>query len=321
MVSVNRDDDRAQLLLTGALAVAFVVIGLVVIVNTLVVSETGTNPTSLDRSGQVENFVFETERNVRRLLLELNHQKRTLTGPTLNDAIQENVSRYGRLLGESYGESGPAYVDLAYHNDTSTWGNRLVQSADDRFLSPGDATDWWVIRNVTAERRSVGRFVVNADMRERWLAATNVTATNATGGSITLELGKERDEALRVDWTASDRPDGTTTCPTTGGRVLVDLVTGRSVTGDCRFPGLGAVDGPVALRIENGQGGIGKYGLVVNETLDRYDDGTTDQYDGCDGVATDVPCTTPVVWAASVTVTYDSPGTTIDRTRNVSVYP
>ncbi|WP_336002416.1 hypothetical protein [Halorientalis halophila] len=322
MVSQSSRRERAQVLLTGAIAVAFVIIGLVVVVNTLIVTEDGLAGDRLDRADQAESFEFEARRNVQRLLLEVNHRERNVTAPAVNASIHENVSRYGRLLGETYGASGSTYVDLAYHNASSTWGERIVQVGDDRYQSPGGGSDWWLIRNVSGQRREVGRFVVNANMRSRWLSTVNVSATNATGSSLQLELGKERDGSVRVDWTASDRPDGTTTCDTRGGRSLLGLVSGRAHTADCDFPGLENVGGPVAVRIENGQGGVGKFGLVANDTVDTYDDGTVDPYPTCDdGVDADRPCTAPVVWEANVTVTFDTTGVTIDRTQNVSVYP
>lgn len=314
--------DRAQLLLTGALAVAFVIIGLVVVVNTLVVTESGVTSETVDESDNVRQFVFESRRNVRRLVLELNHGERNLTGPQLNESIHGNVSHYGQILGEAYGSSGPAYVDLDSHNDTSVWGERIVQLGDQRLRSPGGSPDWWLVENVSSQRRAVGRFVFNAKMSERWLTDVNVTAVNGTGTSIRLELGKERDGELRVDWVASDRPDGSTVCDPTNNRVLVDLVSGRSQTADCRFLGFENVDGPLAIRIENGQGAVGKYGLVANATVPTYDDGTVSTYTPCDpGVTADSICTAPVVWQTNVTVTYDTNGARTDQSHNVSVYP
>jgi hypothetical protein len=57
--------ERAQLILVGSIAIAFVVIGLVVVINTVLFTENVATSGSIERSGSAENFDYQAPRDTR----------------------------------------------------------------------------------------------------------------------------------------------------------------------------------------------------------------------------------------------------------------
>lgn len=93
----DRLDDRGQLLLVGAVAIALIVLGLVVVYNTVLFTETREPTQSLDDTSDADTLRVQTT-NTTRKLVQFTAADRDLNcsdGATFTDAITESLTNAG----------------------------------------------------------------------------------------------------------------------------------------------------------------------------------------------------------------------------------
>lgn len=179
MVSTRPSDDRGQLLLVGAIAIALVILGTVVMLNGMKFTDTvgskGNDEAFTDASRTVE--MIETD------LARLSSRVRNDTSlTTFESALKENVTQYTRTYSNMSIGQGSVYIDVSLDTSCSSCQYRLLENtsqgdftggrqnttvgrdmasipefnltiADDEFpgnpASPVDASFWIAVRNET----------------------------------------------------------------------------------------------------------------------------------------------------------------------------
>lgn len=310
----TRRRDRAQLLLVGSVLVAAIVIGLVVVINTVLVTENVAKGESLDRARDTAQFDSQARRNVRSLVLRLNHDDRNVSAPDLTENVHRNFSNYSRLLAEAYSLREPIWVNISYDNSSSTWGTRIVKASDGEFTAPSGNSDWEPV----SDHRKIGRFVVNLNVSETTTETFYFNISNRTGHHVNISMRAQGGGDNSNIVVNSPRQTGASECDPANGRVLVDVLSGTAFTGNCEFkaPRNVGLQGPFNLTVTNGDDAHGKFGLVVNETVSP----PSGSYPDCQSFPQET-CEAPVIWAANATVQYESAAIVYEQEHNVSVYP
>jgi hypothetical protein len=315
--------ERAQLILVGSIAIAFVVIGLVVVINTVLFTENVATSESIERSGSAENFDYQARRDTRSLVLRINHGTVNVTRTDLRTAIQRNVTNFSRILSESYADRSGAWVNVTYNPSKTRWGERIVRERDGTFVSPNGDADWAVVDDTTDAE--IGRVIMNMNVSETSEAKQfSVNVSNATG-YVNLSMssvGPSPNANLTVNPETSLPSRGVIDpsaeeCEPSNGRVLLDLKTGNAFTGSCAFNGTAELEPPYNVTFTDGTAAHGKFGLVLNETNVDYSGGS---YAMCKSSGDDI-CVAPVAWSANVTFQYQTRTINYTRDSNVTIYP
>ncbi|QSG09221.1 DUF7261 family protein [Halapricum desulfuricans] len=307
---------RGQLLLVGAVALAVIILGLSVVVNTVLFTENvGTGEDRVE-SSEISEFTFESQKDVRSLLLRINHANETRNTPELDESVHSHVANYSDGMARMYASSGSTFVDVSY-NQTLTTATRIVQSSDRNFTysSSGATVSNWSFTN---DRVDIGWFVVNVDLRNTSGEHTTIKV-NGESEAISYQLNRSdggNGADLRVQTTDSAGGADTTTCESTGGRVLLDLRSGKAFASECTFRGVETLSPPYSVNVSNGDNIEGQYDLAVDT---EWSNGSTDDYSAC-SPGDPGPCLSPIVWKGQVDLTYRSDQTDFTTTRNVSVY-
>ncbi|ELZ71592.1 hypothetical protein C457_06076 [Haloferax prahovense DSM 18310] len=254
-------DDRGQLMLVAALAIAVLLVGLALTLNTAIYTEnlaTRTTDTSLDGA--------------------VSHGRTVEAGAgLLLDEANREGGTYGELAGsfdETFGNWSDATATLAAVRGAATnasrvdhvEGTRISQTdATRNFTDGNETTDWTLASGVGV--RGV-RFNVSRDS----LATSSGSAFELVvdDGTNAVETEVYRN-STRVFVTVEDAGGSRTTCGVAadaGDYVTIDVADGRLDGATC--DPLDAVhtdlDGPVTLSYRNAVQAEGTYELYVNET-------------------------------------------------------
>ncbi|MFC6955135.1 DUF7261 family protein [Halorubellus litoreus] len=153
MVGVAFDErsDRAQLILVGAVAIAFIVLGLAVVFNTVLYTENvaSTGAASAPRDAQLLND--EVEVSVKRLAERVN-AKGAFGNPVdqteAYDGITANVSTYSDGLTKVAGAASPAVASVRVSSSSAdvTYGARIQDKGGSDFTAPGGAPNWTLMQ-------------------------------------------------------------------------------------------------------------------------------------------------------------------------------
>lgn len=321
----ERERSRAQLILIGSIAIALVIVGLVVIINTVLFTENIATSESAERASEAAEFEFQTRRDTRSLILRLNHDQRRIGGPTLADRIEGNITTFERLLRESRASQDGAWVEINYHNGSSDWGERIVKGEGGPLTAPDGSENWDVVGDSDG---TVGRLILNVNVSETSETPYYINVSNASE-YINLSIYANEPGAnanVSIDATLPS-DDFEYECNPSRGVVLLDVQSGESFTGDCTFNGTGGLAPPTNVTVSRGSNGYGKFGLVANESVPNYrvdpgspSGGTLQAYDTC-ATSPGETCRSPIVWSANVTYRYESRTINFTRTENLSIYP
>lgn len=314
MVSASRD--RAQLILIGAIAVALLVIGISLAVNAVLFTENVRPSESTSQLSEAREIDFETRRSVRSLSARVNHQSRNHTEDEIAVWVGNNVTRLSHLLEESYVASGPMAVNLTYNVSRGLNGSRLVQLGDSTFRSGSD--DWTPIGPASGDQR-IGWAVVNFNATRSDPQRFHANFSNAQGEEVRMTFNKTTSPVeyeVTTSSTAGSGPRTEVTCTPRRERVLLNLYDGHSYTDDsCVFNGTIEIGNVTSVEFEGSDNVVGRYSFVTNDSS-AINVGT----DCDDSVLATVPCITPVVWQANVTVGITGEGFQYENRHNVSVY-
>lgn len=299
--------DRAQVLLVGAVVVALAVLALVVVLNSTVVTETSGDASAVGAVDAATEFTYEVRRNAKSIAV------RTSLGENYTDAdavradLAAAMGNYSDLLAASVAAEHGAHASVRLAGVPEN-GSRVRQLDDRTFVDGGGAGSWDVVDGTT----ELGWFVLN--LNATLVSETSPLVATASNGSATARYAVRRNGStgsLRVTATV-DGATVTRTCSPSGGRVALDLVSGRSATGGCTVPGLDGVEGPLTgVGFENGTQAKGVYELVVENA-------TATTVGTCAGGAP--PCRGPVPWSTTLDVTYRDGSLSYEHTLTSDVY-
>jgi len=309
---VSARSERAQLILVGSITIALVIVGLTVVVNTVLFTESVGSSSLDNRIDETSEFDSEVISGTRSLVFRLGHNSRNVTERELRAWVTSNITRYSRAAAQSYAASRPVAVSVNFSN-ASAIGNRTVQSTDRNITDNSGTEDWTVV-----SAKTVGWFTLNVDAFDTSTDHLYVNASNATSGNwVNISINRTQRNNVSVTSAVSFADDGQGTCTPVDGRVLLDLYAGASLTNSlspCTFNGTSILDAPYSIRVTNGKNLVGKYSLVTAETLSAYP--------ACDGLspAAADPCVAPVLWTANVSTAFEGESISHVNTYNVSIY-
>lgn len=311
-------DERAQLILVGAIAIGIVLIALTTVLNSAVFTENVAGGSSVEVTGDVQEFERESVRNVRSLVIRVNHgdvyQDSVSDRNALNASARDNVSSYSDILAETYADTGSVYVNVSY-GGSPTFGDRIVQREDANFSKSSPGVPTWTVVNGPFEP---GWFVVVLEVEN--VSRTTpmfVNLTNASGDVLNVSIRRTASNELAVNSSIGGSHRSNVTCQPQNGRVLLDVLEGVSYSGDCEFNTTAYLDEPYSsLKFENGNSARGKYDIVVNESAPPN---TIPNSCGA-GASPLRPCEGVAIWTVEFTSHYETGPVSYEKTHNVSVY-
>lgn len=321
MVTIDRSGGRAQLILIGAIALAVVIIGLTVVVNSVYVTQVDSISEASPQIDEAREFEYESNKGTRSLVMRLNHRNRTLTADELAAVVSDNVTAYSHLMAESYASSRGSYASLTYNNGGSAFGSRVVQAEDNIFTSKtANQSKWYV--GQSGVYRKMGWFSLNVDVQNSSEAPTYLNVSSRSEW-VNYSINRTTDSGtkLRIHSNVSNAGNTTALCDPSRDRVLLDVVQGDAFTDDCTFNGTAEIDPPYTVRYVHGDNLVGKYELVYNESVS-----STSRYPVCNSgpgdsiEPADEPCSAPAVWIANVSTRFAGSELDYANSFNVSVY-
>lgn len=321
----GRADERGQVLLVGAVVLAFIILALVPVFNGVFAPDSAGSNEPPEVGEGPATLRAEQQSAARELAVRIGHSDTHASPAPVVDELSSALANYTRVSAESAAEQRGWYVETRLNTSSpgTINGTRVVQREEGRLVSPnGNARTWQLIP--TGQRTELGWFVLRLDTSNLSDEDPLVVAVgNAPTDEMTVEIERQensRGVELGVGG-AFETTDEPVVCDATNGQVVLDLYRGRSADRDCAFPALRGVDGPVDIEIRNPPGppddrAVGVYDLVV-----RDGSGVTTDVDPCAVSATpSEPCTTPVLWQLSLETTVDGGRATYSTAQNVSVY-
>lgn len=114
--------DRGQLILVGAVSIALVLMGLVAVFNTVLFTETTSPTESIESSGEARSLTQQVVNDTEEIMFRVANESDPSQAGDFPGYLQENVSKYSELLGNSYAHTGPVYVKVTVP-DTSPGTN------------------------------------------------------------------------------------------------------------------------------------------------------------------------------------------------------
>ena len=297
-------DDRGQLLLVGALALAVVFVALALLLNTAIYTGTlATRDSGVEATPAIE-YVSESRQAGVDAVRSVNRRNNT-SAADLNRAFDTTMRQWDDLASYHRAVAGDvADTDVA----GTTNGTRIQQDdASRNFTSAGGAHNWTVVEGagVTAVRSM--RFTVDASGLTAVDDATNATTESVFHADITSDLGT-RSVYVYDNSTAGNAEilvvDGgtETVCPAgsvTDGTFVVDIPAASVGGAPCSaLDTLDDTRGTLSVEYSNSGAAGGTYTMVVDEGPDG-DIGLTGL--NPDGSS---PYSTDAIYGAELTVTY-----------------
>jgi hypothetical protein len=204
MVNVSfPDDERGQLLLVGAAAIALVIVGSVILLNGLKFTDTVGTQDNFDTTDEAHR----TAEMVRRDLSKLTDRVRSDTGLVgFETAIRQNISMYSNRLSNATFADSATFVNVSLNESASEGGPLVTQnrtsgpSPDPDFVNPewGSGSTYEVARGASV----VGpfNFTVSQFPCDRGTSPSDtnftVTVENTSSGNIwQMRLARDTDGA------------------------------------------------------------------------------------------------------------------------------
>jgi hypothetical protein len=306
--------DRAQLVVVGAVVLAFLILALVPVYNAVFAADSAGNGEPVELSERALTVDGAAAEQARVLAVRVGHREPYPDAAALKDRYERALANGTAALTEATIRGSDYGLNVSFDRDApgTVVGSRVLRTDAGSLDGPGGNADWTV-----ASDTRLGWGVVRLETAN--LTGTLVVeATDADNASRYVELRLERSDAsndIRVTAVVDGEVTEPASCEPTGGEIVVDLYRGRSAAGGCPFEGLGTVSGPVDLDVEikNGGEARGTYEFVVRDGA-AVDSGVT----RCSGGSG--PCRSPALWRVALDTRVAGDRATYTTTTDVSVY-
>ena len=319
-------NERGQVMLVGALALAVLILALVPVYNAVFT----TDSTGVGDPEGVPDGLSPYQRSAleaaQRLAIRTGHGAVYPDDAAVAAAFDPAFENYTRLHGEAAVSGTDTAVNVTFAPTAAgtQYGGRVVQNRSDYLDKPTAAggpgpADWWVVR--PSDRARLGWFTARLEVAN--LSESDPFVVEVSNGTDTAELhvesdGGSNDVSVRLTGDVSAMSEDVT-CDSRAGEIVLDVYRGSADGGDCAFSGLEVVEGPVSIRIRNGSSAYGVYELVV-----RDDAGLQPTIEACTpqspppGLSN--PCSSPTLWQLSMITEMRNDRTEYESRTNVSVY-
>ncbi|WP_435360352.1 DUF7261 family protein [Haloarchaeobius sp. DFWS5] len=337
---VRADDrSRAQLVLVGALAIAFIVLGIVVVFNTVLYTENVDSAGSASAVGETVELQTEAGGDVARIGRAVNEGNQSVgVANGIETQLWRNVSSYSQLLRESYATDSPVIVDVTINNGTgeSDYGARV--SHDDGTTFDDFGQNWFV--STESDSTEVARFNMTVDRSafiNDWedsfhLAVLGTDSSgdyawrvvrfynDSGGGNVVVNVTEDSQTGSPGTnfWTDS-QAGGTEVCDEPAPTEIDVNVTNGSIAGtSCEFDftdGLEPLPGEegYAIAFRDSDNVSGTYSLLMSNRVRAASTFNS-------AASGNSPYYTDILWNASVTVSFESQTTSSRTTYTVPLY-
>ncbi|AGN02659.1 hypothetical protein L593_13600 [Salinarchaeum sp. Harcht-Bsk1] len=300
--------DRGQLILVGAVAIALVLLGLVLVVNTAlftqVVGSEGTVETAKDGaiSGQeVGEAIASSARSL--------NDDYGQTASSKNNTLDTNtIPNLEPILQNRSMESGGAFVSVNYDSINES-GTFVSQNQSSGFTSVAGNPTWQPIP--LGQEGDIGGFLMTIDYAASGTGDPFTVYVDSVGGpnrslTITPESGSEVAISTSTGTTCSD-------VPVTSNTVRIDVTHGVVFEDhSCQFDLFAGTNPGYVMTFTGGDEVAGTYQFVTDSDLTSYP---------AYGAAGSQPTPTEAVWSFEYSFTYDTPGATVEsESRVIDVY-
>lgn len=276
---------RGQLILVGAIAMALIVIGLVLVINTALFTDVVGSEGTVEGAKGAGVASEEIEDSVGQVVHEENLEETNPNDNTIRGNVEDELEP--TLLNSSLDGSG-AYLNVEY-DGTNDDGTYIYQTTTTSFPS-----SWTVPGGITTD---VGYFDLGIETD-----TGDVTVQVEGADSNTRDVDIDGGTSGEVTFSGS-AVAGSCTADGVGSFLWVDLYHGADRSGQCNFDLFHQLEAPYEITITDSDGGAeGQYRMVVEQ---------------------DVTCTdcTNAVWTYDLTYTYETIEVTAEaESEEVPVY-
>jgi hypothetical protein len=303
------EDDRAQLVLVGSVAIAFIIVSLVVVFNTVLFTNNLAARGSIEEVEDASGFQQQVERELPELIRHV--ENGTDSNSDLAGNVDDNVTgAYSELLAESYADTSPKYADVEFNASSTVNGTQVVQEDGGEFRNNTDATSWNPI--TSSDPRNISHFEANVSTN----GLTDVGSLNYT---IVLHGQDSTEDPVEIQ-IASDgstlflnqaQGSNVNICSMSGSYVRVNVTNG-SLPNGCTFNSTNVLTGPYSMEFQNADRVSGNYSFIVNGT--GYD--SRSDYNARNG---EDPYANVIVLKAGVDLYFESRTVTYESNQTVTV--
>lgn len=150
---VSDREDRGQVILIGAIALAFIILGVVVVLNGVLYVETLSSGPSSQSASNAEVVEQEVDRGVGCLLEQVNNE--SSLGPTdislLKNHAEDNISTYSDAYRNTTIGSKPTYIDIKYKESNTISSGGVLNISNSTITITYDSNELSYQQNRTIE--------------------------------------------------------------------------------------------------------------------------------------------------------------------------
>lgn len=293
--------NRAQLLVTTALALAVLFVVLATLLNAVIYTENLATQTADVRGSEVVGY-RNAAISATSGIVERTNGHRDTTYADLKENLTASLGNWSGFAGRHRAIDGQ-FLDVSVLAVTN--GTRIVQDSAREFTDGSGARDWTLAENVGNTRRF--RIEVHRDeLADSDAGFTLIARNDAASWTMAVYKDDVDDDGGGEIVAEVDSPSGDTSCSQAATEARINVTEGSF--GGCRFPTFpGSLDGEYDVRYENADRVHGTYDLVVDERMDieeRTDGDDTSYNPDASG---DSPYLTPAIYSTTIDFTYESP--------------
>jgi len=280
------DRDRAQLILIGSIAIAFIIIGLVVVFNTVLYTNNLSSQGATDEVGDMGEFKQQVMDETPELAQRVAYSVNSSDHDELHSRVGENVSAYSELVAESYADTGPQYVSVDFESENTTNATRVIHKNESQNFSSSEG--------VIVTDRELKDFRMNLTVDELSGPGSDNFTMLLEGGSgsvVELDIGHDgTGDTIVVNQTGV----GENECRVSTSEAHINVTNGN--ISDCSFNSIDELDGPYDIDFQNGGDAKGRYTFMVTgerpSTVNQVGDGS--------------PYSVALIWEIGLEVQFES---------------
>ncbi|QLD85624.1 hypothetical protein HWV23_07760 [Natronomonas halophila] len=300
-------DDRGQLLVIGAVAMALVLVGFGIVLNAVLYTDARAAQERATSGGDTYRFHQSIHDGIGGGVFYANYDDYG-SYARLVDRVRTSTRTWTENASAHYAVNAVAIVSRVRD---STNGTQVTQSADRPLTNAGGESDWTVASDVTGVRR----FSLNVSRDSLVESAADPTVSDLNSQGVTRIRAEDDDSAAErtvylyrnsSDYVVVETAHNGTSlgrCSVQAPEAAVDLTEGTVASQNCPSLQFPALAGPYSIEIENGDSATARYSLVVDEERQNLDD---DNFTGagsdCGGTAG--PMATRALYSATVNASY-----------------
>jgi len=334
MVRLDEDPSRAQIVLVGALAIAFIVLGIVVVFNTSLYAENVDSTGTVSSVNQAEQVRHAGGDSVAGVAYRVNDGTFSSKATGAGAAVESNISNLSAVWQELNAQSSPVVANISFNatEPATDYGVRVYQDTTANFENRSNQGNW-SLTPTGSTYSDVGRFemTLERDSLETTpddafhLAALGGDASSGESWRVVRFVNDSGSLDVYVDAGSGTAPSGwedrTGSVPAgcddlaVGSTFDVEMLNGYIEGTSCTFEftdEMAFAPGTDGYKVKFRDAGnvTGQYDAHLSTTA----------FDSVGAPAAAAPNYSYIVWGAGVDIEYGSPTASYTRTVTVPVY-